>query len=124
MGKKHYGSYFDSVKEAAEVDQQDIQEEAVEETVEPDVSDEEVAESFEEDVEAVEEQLPVVKFGKVVAANGLNMRIGATTDSDVVCVIKAGEQVKVEETEMNPDWFFVTLNDGRMGFALKKFIEV
>lgn len=58
--------------------------------------------------------------GKVTASS-LNMRAQATTDSDVVKVLKKGTTVTIQSTKGS--WYKVTAG-GKTGYVAKKYIEV
>lgn len=120
MSKKHYGSYFDDVKKKAE-EPEEVIEIVADRDVVPEPEESEIADSFIKDVAAVEDKLP--RKGSVNTPRGVNVRRGMSTMSDVVCILSHNDVVTVEESQ-DPDWYFVTTADQRMGFVMKRFITI
>ena len=57
----------------------------------------------------------------VVTASSLNMRKKASSDSDVVTVLREGAKVTIKDT--SGSWYKVTAN-GKTGYVAKKYIKV
>jgi len=107
--------------------------ENVEAVMDPEVeivpTDAEATPAPEPEAEAAPEVAPVVaptpvrRVGRVNAENNLNIRKQPNTNAGVVCVAKAGEELKIS-TWNNPDWYRVSTANGRIGYCMKKFVTV
>ena len=61
-------------------------------------------------------------FGTVVGCTRLNVRKQPSLQKDVITTITTG--TKVEVLKDTDDWYKVKLNDGQIGYCMKKFIFV
>lgn len=94
-------------------------EEVKEEVVEP--MAEEVP--VEEPVEEVKEEAPVVHFAKVVGVKaGLRFRARPSTDSEVLDILKLGQD-NLKVLEEGEEWTRVKIK-ATVGYVMTKFIEV
>lgn len=85
----------------------------------------EVVENIE--TKAVEPELvkaEVIKFGHVANCESLNVRNKPNVKSNVLCVIKKGDKVKIDDGESTNDFYKVILKSGVEGFCMKKYITV
>ncbi len=57
----------------------------------------------------------------VVTASSLNMRKKASTESDVVCVLREGAKVTIKDT--SGSWYKVS-SGGKTGYVAKKYIKI
>lgn len=54
----------------------------------------------------------------------LNVRKEPNTDADVVCVIKVGATVEINEAESTDEFYKVCTAAGATGYCMKKYIKV
>lgn len=71
-------------------------------------------------------EVPKAVVGTVVNCTKLNVRSKPTMTADVVTVINAGEQVTIDVTKSNREWFRVAVDNGTYGYngyCMKKFVD-
>ena len=90
--------------------------------VEPKVDEAETA-VVKQEVEETESAAPEFATGVVVDCVKLNVREQPSKDAEVVCIIPAGTEVQVTNSE-NEDWLYVCTAAGLEGFCMKQFISV
>lgn len=64
------------------------------------------------------------KTGVVVGCNKLNLRIEPSIKSSVICVLNNADEVKVDMTVNDPEFYRVTTILGASGYCMKKYIFV
>lgn len=74
-----------------------------------------------ETVETV--SLPKTVEGVVVNCLKLNVRVEPSKDAEVVCVLDAMSEVKIDVTKSTPDWFKITTAIGAEGYCMRKFVD-
>ena len=67
---------------------------------------------------------PTLTPGVVTGCMKLNVRANPQSVADIVCVIDAKSEVKIDMTKSNDDWFRVNTAAGVDGYCMKKFINV
>lgn len=118
MSKHNYSQYsnknFETVKEVTE-SVAPVEEHAVETVVE------EVVTPVVETVETV--TLPETVIGTVVNCTKLNVRVKPSTTADVVCVLDANSEIKINVAKSNNEWFYVYTATGAEGYCMRKFVK-
>ena len=80
-------------------------------------------------VEAVEVKIEQPKpetkpiTGVVFNCSKLNVRVKPAPDADVICVIDANSEVKIDKTRSTSDWFKICTAAGVEGFCMRKFVN-
>lgn len=74
-----------------------------------------------ETVETV--SLPKTVEGVVVNCLKLNVRVEPSKDAEVVCILDAMSEVKIDVGESTPDWFKITTAIGTEGYCMRKFVD-
>lgn len=92
----------------------------IEERVEEVVNETPVTEEVKEETPVVEEK--IIPIGVVVNCSRLNVRKAADVNSKIVCEINAGTEVTIDETV--EQFYKVTLENGKIGFCMKKYIKI
>lgn len=106
MGRKNYSRFF------AEEPKKEIENIHLEDPKAP------------KEPKAEEPAKPVVKFGKVVNCEMVNVRSKADPDAPIASVIYVGEEVEVYEDKSKDLYYAVKTNHGIEGFIKKDFVEV
>lgn len=86
-------------------------EEATEQTNEP----------IEEQAEA---ETPKIQNGVVTGCEKLNVRVDATTNAPVQCIISKGDEVEVDGADKTETFYHVITTAGIEGFCMKKYIKL
>ena len=88
-------------------------------------------EEGEDVVDAQPEEVPTMEpepiKGKVTGCNQLNIRLDASTDSDVMAVINKNDEVIIRVPNFSDGWHFIEFNKSPVtitGYVMSKFIEV
>lgn len=63
-------------------------------------------------------------IGEVSKTELLNIRAGATTESEIVGVVQSGTKVMIDETDSSEEFYKVTTESGCSGYCMKKFINL
>ena len=118
MSKHNYSQYsknnnFNAEEEVAEV--VSTVAEVVEETP--------VTAVVEETVEVVAQPEPKIVTGVVVNCTKLNVRVNPSTTADIVCVLDANSEVKINVAKSNDEWFGVCTATGVEGYCMRKFVK-
>lgn len=74
-----------------------------------------------ETVETV--SLPKSVEGVVTNCLKLNVRAEPSKDADVVCVLDAMSEVKIDVCKSTPGWFKITTAIGTEGYCMRKFVD-
>lgn len=74
-----------------------------------------------ETVETV--SLPKTVEGVVAKCLKLNVRAEPDKDADVVCILDAMSEVKIDVTKSTPDWFKITTAIGAEGYCMRRFVD-
>lgn len=98
------------------------------EVVEDEIITEEVAEVTEPEIAVVEETvetvtLPETVTGTVANCIKLNVRVEPNATADVVCVLDAKAEVKIDATKSTNEWLNVLTAAGIEGYCMRKFVE-
>jgi SH3-like domain-containing protein len=64
-----------------------------------------------------------VATGVVANCAKLNVRSKPSTDADVVTVINAGDEIKIDVDKSTDKWFKIRTIDGVKGFCMRKFVN-
>jgi hypothetical protein len=128
MSKHNYSQYSKKNADIDEtiVEETDVVEETpvVEETV---VVDEtvvtEAAPVVEVDVDKKRAKPAKPITGVVVNCTKLNVRANPDATADVVCVLDAKSEVKIDKAKSNKEWFAVCTATGVEGYCMRKFVE-
>ena len=80
------------------------------------------------EVELVEETvntvaLPNTVDGVVTNCAKLNVRAEPSTEADVVCVLDAMSEIKIDVTKSDAEWFKVCTVTGVEGYCMRKFVD-
>lgn len=78
-------------------------------------------ELVEETVETV--SLPKTVEGVVTNCLKLNVRAEPSKDAEVICVLDAMSEVKIDVNKSTPDWFKITTAIGAEGYCMRKFVD-
>lgn len=76
----------------------------------------------EETVETV--VLPKTVTGVVANCVRLNVREKAISNADIICVLDAGTEVKIDTNSDTAEWLRVCTATGIEGFCMRKFVDV
>lgn len=97
--------------------------------IENNVADtEEVVEVTEPEIAVVEGTvetvtLPETVTGTVANCIKLNVRVEPNATADVVCVLDAKAEVKIDATKSTNEWLSVLTATGIEGYCMRKFVE-
>lgn len=97
------------------------------ETIETDVNQSAIPESAPESTPAHQttEVVPEPVYGVVTDCERLNVRVKpGLVGTKVVCVIDTGTKVEIDESASTEEWYKVTLDNGKYGYCMKKYITV
>lgn len=103
MGRKNYSRFFSEEK------LNDVYEEP------------KTPKEYKEEVSVSE---PVVKTGKVINCEMVNVRSKAAPDAPISSIIQVDEEVEVFEERSTKDYYAVKTDHGIEGFIKKDFVEV
>ena len=67
---------------------------------------------------------PKAVRGVVASSTGLNLRATPNTTSLILKVLEDKEEVVVLSTDAALDWYRVSTKDGKIGYAMKKFVKL
>ena len=124
--KHNYSQYSKNTNKSIEIDPTMVEQEI--ETV-----NEEVAEPVVESViEVADEPIPVEQIkpepmyvmGTVSGCVKLNVRANPKSNADVVCVINADSELKVDMSKSDNEWFYINTASGVEGYCMRKFVDV
>ena len=73
--------------------------------------------------ESVKPAAPKPAVGIVVNCSKLNVRSKPAIDADVLVVLDAGNEVKIDIGRSTSDWFKITTATGVDGFCMRKFVK-
>lgn len=124
--KHNYSQYSKNTNKPVEADPVVVEQEVVtevNEVIEP------VAEPVIEVVEApapVEQNKPepMSVTGVVAGCVKLNVRAEPKSNADVVCVINAKSELKIDMSKSDDDWFYINTASGVEGYCMRKFVNV
>ncbi len=114
MSKHNYSQYSNN-KFKNEVVEDEIVTEEVDEVTEPEIV------VVEETVETV--TLPETVTGTVANCTKLNVRVKPNATADVVCVLDANTEVKIDVDKSDNEWFCVNTAAGIEGYCMRKFMK-
>ena len=132
MSKHNYSQY--SNKNNATVEETVVEETAVvEETVVVEETPVEVSPI--EPVEPVAEvesgkkrnkpvSKPEIAKGIVTGCMKLNVRVKPNSNAEVVCVVDANSELKIDANKSNKDWYSVYTSTGIEGYCMRKLVVV
>lgn len=63
-------------------------------------------------------------IGIVQLCNRLNVRISPDKDSEVLCILRKGEEVMVEPQFNDEHWYGIYTSAGIGGYCMKEFIKI
>lgn len=91
---------------------------------EPDVAEFGVEEL--DDTEGIEEIGAAVepKFGIVSNCKKLNIRVEPNIESEILCVVDAGDRLMIDPANSDEGWLNVFINAGIEGFCMKEYVEI
>lgn len=126
MAKRNYSQYSNKHK-----NESPVEESVVEETVNIDETASEpeiIVENTAPEIKVVEETvetvaLPEIVVGVVVDCTKLNVRAKAKVTAEVVCVLDAASEVKIDVAKSTKDWFKVCTASGVEGYCMRKFVK-
>lgn len=73
----------------------------------------------------IQEPLPVTEpIMGVVDCNRLNVRKEPNTDGEILCEIKVGTSVVIDEDESTEDFYKIFTVSGIEGFCMREFISI
>ena len=67
---------------------------------------------------------PKLTTGIVSGCSKLNVRTEPETIADVLCILDAGSEMKIDTAKSNKDWFKVTTASGVDGYCMRKFVKI
>lgn len=119
---KHNYSQYSNKNKNFEVDDEVV------ETVDPIEEDAVIEPAVEETVTLVEETvetvtLPETVNGTVIGCIKLNVRVNPSATADVVCVLDAKSEIKINVAKSDNEWFSVCTATGIEGYCMRKFVE-
>ena len=125
--KHNYSQYSKNTNKPVEADPAVVEQEAVtavEEAVEPvvEVAAEPAVESPAPVEQIKPEPMPVT--GVVAGCVKLNVRAEPKSNADVVCVINAKSELKIDMSKSNNEWFYINTASGVEGYCMRKFVNV
>lgn len=106
MGRKNYSRFY------AEEPKKEIENIPLEDPKAP------------EEPKVEEPAKPVVKFGKVINCEMVNVRAKAAPDAPISSIIQVDEEVEVYEDKSTKDYYAVKTDHNIEGFIKKDFVEV
>lgn len=121
MSNKNYGKFYNENKKN-EVDEQEIVETQVEETIKPEVEVLDAVETPVEEVEPIVEVVAEVK-GVVTKCGKLNVRKKPNTEAKAVAVIPVGTEVLIDMDASTEGFYKVNVNN-LDGFCVKEYIAI
>ena len=74
--------------------------------------------------EVVDEVIDEPKEGFVTGCVKLNVREKPETNSDVICIIKLGDKIIIDNNYYNKDYYKVYTVSGIEGYCVKKYISI
>lgn len=83
-----------------------------------------VMEEVTETVSTEEAKVPEKIIGVVANCHALNIRKEPSLNGEIVCTVKAGNEVVVETSSEAPDWYYITEKYGFKGYAMAKYVEL
>lgn len=63
-------------------------------------------------------------LGKIFNCKALNIRKEPSLDGEVVCTVKAGNELVIRDSTSIPEWYAVTEKYGFEGYAMSKYIRI
>jgi uncharacterized protein YgiM (DUF1202 family) len=122
MSKHNYSQYSNkkNATPVAPVDEPEVSEVIAEVVTEPAPEVEPVVET----VDTV--KLPETVTGVVVNCAKLNVRTEPSITADVVGVISAMSEIKIDTNKSVAEWFYVSVDNGKHGYngyCMKKFVD-
>lgn len=67
---------------------------------------------------------PKAVRGVVVSSTGLNLRATPNTTSLILKVLEDKEEIVILSADAALDWYRVSTKDGKIGYAMKKFVKL
>lgn len=67
---------------------------------------------------------PKAVRGVVASFTGLNLRATPNTTSLILKVLEDKEEIVILSTDAALDWYRVSTKDGKIGYAMKKFVKL
>lgn len=83
----------------------------------------EVTAETEAPVTETETNSGAVETGVVAKCAKLNVRSKPSTDSDVVTVLNAGDEISIDVDKSTDEWLKIRTADGVKGYCMKKFVS-
>lgn len=75
------------------------------------------------DIEEVAGQVEP-KFGVVSNCKKLNVRVEPNIESEILCVVDAGDRLMIDPANSDEAWLNVFINAGIEGYCMKEYIEI
>lgn len=63
-------------------------------------------------------------YGVVIDCSQLNVREKSNKNAKVLCEVKVGSKLVIDEAKSTADWFSVCTENGIEGFCMKRYIKV
>lgn len=123
MAKKNYGQYYKKAKNeeegmpVIETPEVKMEVERSETSAMPVIETEYVPA-----VDVIIEPKPVT--GTVTGCSKLNVRTEPETIADILCILDAGSEMKIDMAKSTKDWFKVTTASGVDGYCMRKFVKI
>ena len=114
MAKKNYGQYYKKAKN---------EEECMPVIETPEVKMEPVH-AVDIIIEPVAAPAPKSVTGTVTGCSKLNVRTEPETIADILCILDAGSEMKIDMAKSNKDWFKITTASGIDGYCMRKFVKI
>lgn len=67
---------------------------------------------------------PAAVTGIVSGCMKLNVRVKPNTTADVVCVVDANAELKIDADKSNKDWYSVCTSNGVEGYCMRAYVKV
>lgn len=120
MSNHNYSQYSNKHNDKLVEEEVKMVEEAVEPKVEPVMATPEV--KMEPVVEAPKPKAKTAT-GVVSGCMKLNVRANPKSDADVLCVLDANSEMKIDMNKSTDEWYCVRTAAGVDGYCMKKFVK-
>lgn len=72
-------------------------------------------------VETAEATVKIVE-GKVANCSRLNVRKKPALTAEPIAVVEASSALTIDEEKSTPDWYKVTLSNGKSGYCMRQYV--
>lgn len=78
-----------------------------------------------EETSSIEVDAPTTPVeGTVINCTSLNIRKEPNVDSDILCFVRVGTTLMIDESMSTEDWYNVYTAAGMSGFCMKNYVKV